>query len=138
MSKPALEISEYNHLLNNIEARKAKFLAYDLSKSFGKISKYAPYDLIILDPPFDQSSFSLVRDLNKVLRRLPSLLGHRGKVLVAVNSPHHNWDEAWQLIFPHLTQEFKLIGKLSAPSEFVETEEGRGLKIFLLDYQRSQ
>lgn len=137
MSKPALTLSQYNHTLNEIDGRKVKFLAYDLLKSFGKITKFAPYDLIIIDPPFDQSSFSLVKDLNKVLRRLPSLLSHRGKVLVAVNSPHHNWEEAKELIFPHLTEEFILQKTLSAPSEFVETEEGRGLKIFIFDFTRS-
>lgn len=137
MSKPALELAEYNHALNGIESRKAKFLAYDLLKSFGKITKFAPYDLIIIDPPFDQSSFSLVKDLNKVLRRLPSLLSDRAKILVAVNSPHHNWEEAKELISLHLSVEFSLVETLSAPSEFVETEEGRGLKIFIFDYTRS-
>lgn len=136
MSKPALATASYNHALNEIDSRKAKFLAYDLLKSFGKLKKYAPYDLIIVDPPFDQSSFSLVQDLGKVLRRLPEFMGETGLVLVAINSPHHDWNDARELITKFLSEDFYLIGTLGAPCEFVETELGRGLKIFLFEFKR--
>lgn len=136
MSNQALEQSRINHQINDLDLRNVKFLAYDLLKSFGKITKHGPYDLVIIDPPFDQSSFSVVKDLHKVLRRLPDLLTDRAKVLVAINSPHHNWCEAEELVRAHLGPNFLLTERLGAPVEFVETEEGRGLKIFLFDFTR--
>ncbi len=136
MSKSALELGRNNHGLNNIDKSKVKFLNHDILKSFGKITKLGPYELVILDPPFQQSSFSLVKDLGKILKRLPSFLADEALVLIAVNSPHHDWEDAKKLIIPFLTDEFVLAETLSAPSEFVEVENGLGLKIFIFEYMR--
>lgn len=51
MAKAALSKGRVNHQLNEHDLRKVRFLGYDLFKSWGKVKKFGPYDLIIIDPP---------------------------------------------------------------------------------------
>jgi 23S rRNA (cytosine1962-C5)-methyltransferase len=51
MSKGALSIGRQNHHLNNLDTKKVKFMPYNILKSWSRIKKEAPYDLIIIDPP---------------------------------------------------------------------------------------
>ncbi|MGH8435320.1 MAG: class I SAM-dependent methyltransferase, partial [Pseudomonas sp.] len=75
MAKAALSRGRDNHRLNQHDLSRVSFLGHDLFKSWGKIKKYGPYDLIIIDPPsFQKGSFVLSKDYQKVLRRLPELL----------------------------------------------------------------
>ncbi|MCK6594338.1 MAG: class I SAM-dependent methyltransferase [Bacteriovoracaceae bacterium] len=133
MADGALRTGERNHRLNGLPIAKAKFLGHDIFKSWGKIARFGPYDLIILDPPYKQSSFSLEKDFDKVMKRMPGLLSDRGKILVAINSPHHNWHQAEQMVLASCPNEFLVIDRLSSPPEFVETVDGAELKIFILE-----
>lgn len=133
MADGALRTGERNHRLNDLPIAKAKFLGHDIFKSWGKITRFGPYDLIILDPPYKQSSFSLEKDFEKVMKRMPGLLSDRGKILVAINSPHHNWQQAEELVLAPCSNMFKVIDRLSSPPEFVENEKGSELKIFILE-----
>ncbi|PLX41087.1 MAG: SAM-dependent methyltransferase, partial [Deltaproteobacteria bacterium] len=54
MNRGALIAGRENHLINGLEPRRASFLAHDLFKSFSKLRKLAPFDLIIADPPTSQ------------------------------------------------------------------------------------
>ena len=51
MSKGALTIGRKNHHLNNLDTKKVKFLPYNILKSWSRIKKNAPYDVIVIDPP---------------------------------------------------------------------------------------
>ena len=88
MAKAALSRGRDNHHLNNHDLKKVSFLGHELFKSWGKVRKMGPYDLIIIDPPsFQKGSFALTKDYQKILRRLPELLTADGVVLACVNDP---------------------------------------------------
>ncbi len=88
MAKGSLAKGRENHKVNDHNMNKVSFLGHDIFKSWGKIKKSGPYDLIIIDPPsFQKGSFALTKDYKKILRRLPDLLAEGGEVLACVNSP---------------------------------------------------
>jgi 23S rRNA (cytosine1962-C5)-methyltransferase len=88
MSKAALSVGRENHRLNEHDLSKVKFLGHDIFKSWGKLRKLGPYDLIVIDPPsFQKGSFALTTDYKKILRRLDTLLAPNGVVMACVNSP---------------------------------------------------
>jgi 23S rRNA (cytosine1962-C5)-methyltransferase len=78
MSQGALAIGQQNHALNGL-AGGATFLAHDLFKSWGKITRAGPYGLVIVDPPsFQKGSFVATKDYARLMRRLPDLLTRGG------------------------------------------------------------
>jgi 23S rRNA (cytosine1962-C5)-methyltransferase len=107
------------------------FLGHELFKSWGKVKRHGPYDLIIIDPPsFQKGSFALTRDYQKILRRLPELLSAEGSVLACVNDPDIGSDflikgmasEAPELHFER---------RLDNPPEFPDVSPEGGLKVLL-------
>ena len=75
MAKAALSRGRDNHRLSGHDLSRVVFLGHELFKSWSKVRKYGPYDLIVIDPPsFQKGSFVLTRDYQKILRRLPELL----------------------------------------------------------------
>ncbi|WP_318514687.1 class I SAM-dependent methyltransferase [Photobacterium leiognathi] len=128
MAKAALNRGRDNHHLNKHDLKKVSFLGHELFKSWGKVRKYGPYDLIIIDPPsFQKGSFALTKDYQKILRRLPELLTGNGTVLACVNDPSITSDfliegmaaEAPELVFEK---------RLDNPPEFKDIEPEGGLK----------
>lgn len=88
MSRAALARGRDNHRLNGHDLSRVGYLGHELFKSWGKVRKSGPYDLIIIDPPsFQKGSFALTQDYAKILRRLPELLVDGGTVLACVNDP---------------------------------------------------
>lgn len=133
MAKAALSRGRDNHHLNNHDLKKVSFLGHELFKSWGKVRKMGPYDLIIIDPPsFQKGSFALTKDYQKILRRLPELLTAEGVVLACVNDPA-------------LTSQFLIDGmaseapdmvfteRLDNPPEFNEIEPEGGLKALVFE-----
>jgi 23S rRNA (cytosine1962-C5)-methyltransferase len=91
MASRALATGRRNHQLNFDPATcsRASYLAHDLFKSWGKIKRSAPYDIIIIDPPSNQGrSFYAEKDYAKILRRLPALIGPDSLILACLNAPH--------------------------------------------------
>ncbi|WP_087019774.1 class I SAM-dependent methyltransferase [Thaumasiovibrio subtropicus] len=128
MAKASLSRGRDNHRHNNHDLSKVKFLGHDILKSFGKIKKSGPYDLIVIDPPtFQKGSFALTKDYQKILRRLPDLLVTGGEVLACVNDPHLSADflieemarEVPSMVFQH---------RLDNPDAFKDIDEQGGLK----------
>ena len=103
MSKGALKLGQQNHELNtkcssNDEVNddddvgdddvngnqkpeqqqqqsRVRFLAHDIFKSWGKIQKLGPYDIVVVDPPsYQKGSFVAAKDYGKLIRRLPKLV----------------------------------------------------------------
>ena len=88
MSSAALNQGRANHQLNGLDKTRSQFLAEDILKSWGRIKRAGPYDLVILDPPsFQKGSFDSVRDYPKLARRLPDLMPGGGLVLACLNNP---------------------------------------------------
>ena len=128
MARAALERGRDNHRLNGHELNQIKFLGHDLFKSWGKVRKLGPYDLVIIDPPsFQKGSFALTRDYRKILRRLPELLTDHGQVLACVNDPHVSSD----FLITEMAEEapdLKFLKRLENPAEFKDIDQESALK----------
>ncbi|MBA5762614.1 class I SAM-dependent methyltransferase [Vibrio sp. 404] len=128
MAKASLNKGRENHKLNDHNLNQVRFMGHDIFKSWGKIKKSGPYDLIIIDPPsFQKGSFALTKDYAKILRRLPDLLTEQGTVLACVNSPAVDCNfliEGMAEAAPELTY----IERLDNPVEFADIDEQASLK----------
>ncbi|MFP8965086.1 class I SAM-dependent methyltransferase [Pokkaliibacter sp. CJK22405] len=129
MARGALTRGRENHRLNGHNLDKVQFLGHELFKSWGKVRKSGPYDLIIIDPPsFQQGSFVLTQDYQKILRRLPELLADQGEVLACVNSP----EVSTQFLLDEMQREaptLTFVERLENPPEFPEEDAERSLKV---------
>lgn len=131
MAKASLAKGRENHQLNGHNLNSVKFLGHDIFKSWGKIKKSGPYDLIIIDPPsFQKGSFALTKDYQRILRRLPELLEQGGEVLACVNSPAVTCDfliEGMKVEAPSLTFQ----ARLENPPEFEDIDPQASLKALI-------
>lgn len=133
MARAALSRGRDNHRLNEHDLSRVSFLGHELFKSWGKVKKTGPYDLVIIDPPsFQKGSFALTRDYGKILRRLPELLTGSGTVLACVNDPDTGPDflirqmavEAPELVYRE---------RLDNPPEFPDVSPDSGLKALVFE-----
>lgn len=128
MASAALSRGRENHRLNRHDLARVSFLAHELFKSWGKVRKLGPYDLIVIDPPsFQKGSFALSRDYQKILRRLPELLNPGGQVLACVNDP----DVAPAFLVEGMAAEapqLRFERRLDNPPEFPDVNPDSGLK----------
>lgn len=128
MAKSALARGRENHRLNGHDASKVAYLGHELFKSWGKVRKYGPYDLIIIDPPtFQRGSFVLTQDYAKILRRLPELLSDGGTVLACVNDPGIGQDFLIDGMAEHAPT-LRFVERLANPPEFPDADPQGGLK----------
>ncbi|MCK5916500.1 MAG: class I SAM-dependent methyltransferase, partial [Deltaproteobacteria bacterium] len=56
MNQGALDLGRANHQLNGLDLRKVSFLSLEIFRSFSRLRKLAPFDLVICDPPGEQGS----------------------------------------------------------------------------------
>jgi 23S rRNA (cytosine1962-C5)-methyltransferase len=136
MSKGVLKVGKQNHQLNGFE-RGVSFLPHDILKSFGKLKKAAPFDLIIVDPPsFQKGSFILTKDYQKVLRRLPELLCDTTQLLLCANSPELSEDAFKALINENTQGAIEFVERLAPTERFIEVDSDKSLKALV--YKTSQ
>lgn len=128
MARAALGRGRDNHRLNGHDLSQVTFLGHELFKSWGKVRKLGPYELIIIDPPsFQKGSFALTKDYHKILRRLPELLTDTGQVLACVNDP----DVPSQFLIDSMAEhapQLTFIERLDNPPEFTDIDPEAGLK----------
>ena len=107
---------------------RVEFLGHELFKSWGKVRKSGPYDLVIIDPPsFQKGSFALTQDYRKILRRLPELLSEHGTVLACVNDPDIGTDFLIDGMATEAPQ-LRFVERLDNPPEFPDISPESGLK----------
>ncbi|WP_062065534.1 class I SAM-dependent methyltransferase [Cellvibrio sp. OA-2007] len=88
MSSAALNLGRENHQLNNLAKNKSEYVAENILKSWARVKKPGPYDMVIIDPPsYQKGSFIAEKDYAKVIRRLPELMPAGGLVLACLNAP---------------------------------------------------
>ncbi len=135
MSKSSLAKGRDNHRLNKQDLSKVIFEGVDIFKSYGRLKKHGPYQLLVADPPsFQKGSVDIVRDYKKIIRRLPELMSDQGDVLLCLNSPDLNEEfllaevarECPDCIFQY---------QLDTPSVFKEAQQGKGLKCLYFIYK---
>ncbi|MDD1796095.1 class I SAM-dependent methyltransferase [Enterovibrio sp. ZSDZ42] len=129
MAKSSLSRGRENHQLNQHNLNQVAFLGHELFKSWGKVKKYGPYDLVIIDPPsFQKGSFVLTKDYAKILRRLPDLVEKGGDVLACVNAP----DIQPSFLMEQMAEcapEFEFVSRLDNPPEFEDIDTDSALKV---------
>lgn len=128
MNKRVLETGRDNHRLNDVEVRGTRYMPYNILKSFSRIKKAGPYDLIIIDPPsFQRGSFAATADYQKVIRRLGELASSECTVLSALNSPSMNSQFILDL-FEEEAPSFKFVKRLDDMESFPNKEREDALK----------
>jgi 23S rRNA (cytosine1962-C5)-methyltransferase len=134
MSKSSLSKGRENHKLNQQDGSKIKYEGVDIFKSYNRLKKHGPYDLLICDPPsFQKGSVNIERDYKKIIKRLPELMANNSDVLLCLNSPDLSEDfllaevarECPQCQYQH---------RIDNPRVFVEAETGKGLKVLYFRY----
>lgn len=130
MSHGGMAIGQHNHLLNGLSTG-ASFLAHDIFKTWGKISRSGPYDLIVVDPPsYQKGSFVATKDYARLMHRLPELLIPRGYALMCLNAPELGLaflQEQMQTQAPDL----KFVQRLPNPAVFADVSAERSLKVLI-------
>ena len=128
MSKGALGIGKQNHLLNGFSTG-ARFLGHDIFKSWGKLKKLGPYDIIVADPPSNQKgSFVATKDYVRLIRRLPELLAENGEVLLCLNAPELDTTFLRQQV-ADAAPALEYIERLANPPAFIDVSEEKSLKV---------
>ena len=113
------------------------FLGHDLFKSWGKVAKYGPYHMIIIDPPsFQRGSFVLSKDYPKVLRRLPELLSAEGVVLACSNEPEIGPDYLIQAMTAEAPN-LRFGERLENPPEFPDSQPDSALKALVFRREKA-
>ena len=128
MSKGALSTGRANHHLNDLDTKGVSFHPYNILKSFSRIKKKGPYDLIIIDPPtFQKGSFEATKDYRKLIMKLPQIASEDCLLLACLNSPDLNVEFIKELI-TELAPSFKYVNRLKNVPEFASEDESRSLK----------
>lgn len=129
MNRNSLNRGRDNHRLNEQDLSKVSFLDHNILKSFGKITRQGPFDLVIVDPPPSQgTSFKLERDYGKILRKSREFLSEGGELIACLNSPRldFSWFESF---ISENFGEHELLERLHSGNDFPESDPDRGLKI---------
>ncbi len=128
MSKGALSTGRTNHHLNDIDTRAVSFHPYNILKSFSRIKKKGPYDLIIIDPPsFQKGSFEATKDYKKLILKLPQIASEDCLLLTCLNSPDLD-EEFIKALVKEWAPSFKFVNRLKNVKEFASEDEDRSLK----------
>ncbi|RXJ78681.1 SAM-dependent methyltransferase [Arcobacter sp. F155] len=128
MAKNALNTGRENHSINALDLKKVKFLPFNILKSWSKIRKFAPYDIIIIDPPsFQKGSFAATKDYRKIIRKLDELASKECVVLSCLNAPELDSNFIKEL-FKEEASSFRFIRKIDNLSTFPTDNEERSLK----------
>ena len=128
MSKGALSTGRANHHLNNIDTKGVSFLPYNILKSFSRIKKKGPYDVIIIDPPtFQRGSFEATKDYRKLIMKLPQIASDDCLLLACLNSPDLDVEFVKELI-KELAPSFKFVNRLKNVPDFASLDEQKSLK----------
>ena len=128
MAKGALTTGRENHHLNNLDTKKVKFMPYDILKSWSRIKKEGPYDIIIIDPPtLQKGSFAATKDYGKIIKRLEQLANEKCVVLACLNAPDLP-SVFIKDIFKEFTSDFVFEKRLKNPETFVVIDDEKALK----------
>ena len=128
MAKGALTTGRENHHLNNLDTKKVKFMPYDILKSWSRIKKEGPYDIIIIDPPtLQKGSFEATKDYEKIIKKLDQLANEKCVVLACLNAPEIP-SAFIKDIFKEFASDFVFEKRLENPETFVVIDDEKALK----------
>ncbi|WP_020676061.1 class I SAM-dependent methyltransferase [Geopsychrobacter electrodiphilus] len=129
MNRSALELGRRNHQLNAQDLRDVSFLPLEIFRSFSRLNKLGPFDLIICDPPFAQGkNFTAETHWPKLVSRLETLLTPGGEVFACLNAPQLSTEYLRNIFtrnLPRLTEKHCLY----SGEDFPESDPERGLSL---------
>lgn len=128
MSKGALSQGRKNHHINELDTKNIEFMPYNILKSWSRIKKQGPYDIIVIDPPsFQKGSFAATKDYEKIIKKLNELANEECIVLACLNAPELDV-QFLKDIFANNAPDFKYVKRLSNLDTFPSSNEDRSLK----------
>lgn len=131
MSSAALNLGRSNHQRNGLDKTRSEFLAENILKSWGRIKKRGPYDLVIIDPPsYQKGSFVAEKDYAKVIRRLPELMPEGGLVLACLNAPELSEGFLRQVVAENCPAA-EFIERLQSHKDFPDVDPEQQLKLLI-------
>lgn len=134
LSKRSLKRGRRNHVINALPVDRAIFLAHDIFKSWGKLRRLGPYDIVIVDPPsFQKGSFVADKDYPRLMRRMAAMISDGGHLIACLNAPEIS-KECFRSWINDSSAGFRQISSLDAHADFPEAEPDRSLKMLI--YQR--
>jgi 23S rRNA (cytosine1962-C5)-methyltransferase len=130
-SKVALAKGRENHRLNQQNTQQVIFEGVDIFKSFSRIKKHGPYDLLICDPPsYQKGSVDIKRDYKKIVSRIPLFMKKNSLILLCLNSPELGDDFLTELVSVQCPA-CQFVMKINPPAIFKDAIAGRGLKVHI-------
>ena len=127
MSKGALATGMKNHALNSLETKGVSFLPYNILRSFPRLLKRAPFDIIIIDPPtFQKNSFEASKDYRKIIEKLPKLASQNATLLACLNSP--DLGEDFLITQIEELSDFRFLKRLENLPTYQSLDESKSLK----------
>jgi 23S rRNA (cytosine1962-C5)-methyltransferase len=133
MSSAALSVGRKNHQLNQQSLEQVRFEKLNIFKSFGRLKKRGPFDLLICDPPtLQKGSVDIERDYPKIMRRLDEFMAPGASLMMCINAPDLNGKSSRDFLFEQMqthAPKYHFVEEIKAPAVFVEAED-KGLNVF--------
>lgn len=128
MSSPALNVGRENHRLNKQSLDAVRFEKLNIFKSFSRLKKRGPFDLLICDPPtLQKGSVDILKDYPKIFRRLDEFMATNATLLLCLNAPELGSDFLINNM-AELAPNYKLKEEIKPPVVYAEAE-GKGLTV---------
>lgn len=129
LSRVSLSRGRDSHRLNEHDLSRVTFLGHDIFKSWGKLKRMSPFDLVIIDPPsYQKGSFVLAKDYVRVVKQLTGLLAKHADVLACLNDPDQPPEYLLEL-FAENCPNLRFQQRLPNPAAFVDQDEQKSLKV---------
>jgi 23S rRNA (cytosine1962-C5)-methyltransferase len=130
MSRAALSQGQRNHALNKLGLGVgAIYLGHNLFKSWKRLQRCGPFDVIVVDPPSRQpGSFIAEKDYARVLQKLATLSAPNAELLLCLNAP--GLDVEWlQNLVSEFLPDAEFVARLANRADFPEANPDRNLKL---------
>lgn len=134
-NKSVLKKGRENHRINEVDVRSANFEHMNILKSFGRLKKHGPYDLLICDPPsFQKGSVDIRTDYRKILKRLAEFMQPNSQLMLCLNSPDLSEDFLLDMVMEECP-DYKFVESIPNPDVYKEAMAGKGLKVLIFERQ---
>ncbi|MCF6188986.1 MAG: class I SAM-dependent methyltransferase [Cocleimonas sp.] len=130
MSSAALNVGRENHRLNKHSLGDVKFEKLNIFKSFGRLKKRGPFDLLICDPPtLQKGSVDIARDYPKIMRRLDEFMAPNATLVLCLNAPELGRDFLIDNM-ARLAPQYRFVTDIKPPEVYIDAEN-KGLKVLV-------
>ncbi len=130
MSSPALNVGRVNHRLNNHDLNKVRFEKLNILKSFGRLKKRGPFDLLICDPPtLQKGSVNIIKDYPKIMRRLNEFMAPHSILMLCLNAPELDRDFLIENMGVYASS-YQFTEEIKPPSVYIDAQD-KGLKVLV-------